>query len=164
LPIGLPDLVLVRQYRKKKTHGLADARGLTRAEITALELKARETLARKRNIVTPDTPEEEDDGLILFSTPPRPVGESQGGTTITLAHRPSPEQPRHLPPRLEAPRPAPIFRLFPEEPSLPPASTAPPRLEEEGRGKRKRVHTDRYEKGVAQGDIDESQHGKIGRG
>jgi hypothetical protein len=120
-------------------------------------------------LVNPDTPEEEeeeeeeDGGLILFGTPPKPIRESQGDTTITLSLRSSPEQARHLPPRLEAPRPAPIFRLFPKELSLPPTSTAPPRLEEGGRGKRKRVHTDRYEKGVAQGDIDESQHGKIGR-
>ena len=28
LPIGLPDPASVRQYRKKKTRGLADARGL----------------------------------------------------------------------------------------------------------------------------------------
>src|SRR4030095_3809484 len=105
LPISLPDPVPKRQYRKKKTHGLADARGLTGAEVAALELKASEVLARKRNIVTPDAPEEEeweDDGLILFSTPPRPIGESQGGTTITVAHRSSPEQPRQLPPQLEA--------------------------------------------------------------
>ena len=100
-------------------------------------------------MITPNTPKEKDNSLILFRTPPRPARESQGGITITLAHRPSLEQPQHLPPRLEASRPAPIFRLFPEEPSLPPASTASPRLEERGRGKRKRVHTDRYEKGVA---------------
>jgi hypothetical protein len=46
------------------------------------------------------------------------------------------------------------------DPTLPPASTAPPRLEEEGRVKRRRVHTDRYKDAVAQGDLDESQHGK----
>jgi hypothetical protein len=111
-------------------------------------------LARKRDIVTPEDSEEEDDGLLLFNTSPRPIGESQGGTSITLAHRLSPEQPRHLPQRLEdsrleAPRVAPIFRLFPEEPSLPPASTASLRLKEGGRGKRKRVYTERYEEAVA---------------
>jgi hypothetical protein len=160
LPISNPDSNPQYQFRKKKTHGLADARGLSGAEIAALELKKREELARKRNAVTPEapgTPEEDDDGLILFGTLPRPTGESQGDNTITLAHRPSPEQPR---------QPAPIYRLFPEEPEdpdLPPASTAPPRLEEGGRGKRKRAHTDKYRDAVAQGDLDESQCGKAGR-
>ena len=70
---------------KKKTHGLTDARGLNGTEIAALELKAREVLARKTNSVTPDTPEEEDGDLMLFGTPPRPAEESQGGTTIILA-------------------------------------------------------------------------------
>jgi len=74
LPIGLPDPVPIRQYRKKKTHGLADARGLTGAEITALELKNREALARKRDVAPPEDSEEEDDGLLLFSTPPKPIG------------------------------------------------------------------------------------------
>jgi hypothetical protein len=169
LPIGNPDPNPQYQFRKKKTHGLADARGLSGAEVAVLELKKREELARKRNAVTPDapgTPEEEDDGLILFGTLPGPAGESQGGNTITLAHRPSPEQPRQRPPRPNAPRPAPAYRLFPEEPedpALPPASTAPPRLEEGGRGKRKRTHTDRYKAAVAQGELDESQHEKASR-
>jgi hypothetical protein len=116
LPINNPDPVPTRQFRKKKAHGLADPRGLTGAEITALELKEREALARKRNTVTPDMPDNEDNDIILFSTPLKPVEESQGATTITLAHRLSPEQPRRTP----------FFRLLPEEPSLPPASTVPP--------------------------------------
>jgi hypothetical protein len=148
------------QFRKKKTHGLADARGLTGTETAALDLKAREALARSKAVVTPKSPcelrDDDEDEIILLETPPRLAGESQGGTTISLTLRPSPEQPQRMPAR------APFFRLFPEDPTLPPASTAPPRLEEEGRGKRKRVHTDRYEKGVAQGDINESQHGKPG--
>jgi hypothetical protein len=168
LLIGLPDPVLMRQYRKKKTHGLSDARGLTGAEIATLELKNCEALARKKDVTTPEDSKEEDGGLSLFSTPSRPIGESQGGIPITLAHRPSPEQPRYLPLRPgashpEAPQAAPIFQLFPEDPSIPPASTAPPRLEEGGQGRRKRTHTERYEEAVAQGDLDESRHGKIGR-
>src|SRR2546421_2919473 len=157
--LALPDAVPRRQFRKKKTHGLADARGLTGTEIAALDLKAREALARNKAVVTPDSPLEprDDDEVILLETPPRLAGESQGGTTISLALRSSPEQPRHMP------GPAPFSRLFSEDPALPPASTAPPRLDEDGRGKRKRVHTDKYKKGVAQGDIDESQHGKRGR-
>ena len=35
------------------------------------------------------------------------------------------------------------------------------RLEEGGRGKRKRPHIDQYEEGIAQGAIDKSQHGKM---
>jgi hypothetical protein len=106
------------------------------------------------------TPEHERK-VILFETPPRLAGESQSGSTIILAHRPSPEQPRRAPPlRPQAPA---IFRLFPKEPALPPTSTAPPRLKEEGRSKRKRAYTDRYKDAVEQGDLDESQHGKAGR-
>lgn len=122
----MPDPARMRRYREKKTYGLADIRRLTRAEIAALESKAREVLARKRDVVTPDTPEVEDGRLILFSTPFEACWESRGGTGITPAHRPSPEQPQHLPPLLEAPQPAPIFRLLPEESSLLPVSTAPP--------------------------------------
>jgi hypothetical protein len=167
LPIGLPDAVPTRQLPKKKTHGLANARGLTGAEIAAQELNAREALAQDRRVATPEPPsppfrlQDSDEDVLIPGTPPRLIGESQGGSTIILAHRPSPEQPRRAPPlRPEAPA---IFRLFPEEPALPPASTAPPRLEEEGRGKRKRAHTDRYKDAVEQGDLDESQHGKAGR-
>jgi hypothetical protein len=82
---------------------------------------------------------------------------------MTLAHRPSPEQARYRPAPAPAPAPARpnsgFFRLFPEEPDLPPSSTAPPRLEEGGRGKRKRAHTERYQQGVEQGDIERSHHG-----
>ena len=76
MSIGLSDPALMRQYRKKKTHGLTGARGFTEAEIAALKLKNRKTLVRKRNIVTPEDFEEEDDGLLLFGTPLRPVEES----------------------------------------------------------------------------------------
>jgi hypothetical protein len=46
-PIKNPDPVPKPQFRKKKTHGVADARGLSGAEIAGLDLKAREALARK---------------------------------------------------------------------------------------------------------------------
>jgi hypothetical protein len=151
-----------------------------------VELKKREALARDRDgdrarrVATPDAHGDGDTDQILFTTPPRPAGESQGGTTISLALRPSPQQIRRPPPPPSRPAvPAP-FQLFPSDdeasddeasddeasddeeldPTLPPASTAPPRLEEEGRVKRRRVHTDRYKDAVAQGDLDESQHGK----
>ena len=90
----------------------------------------------------------------LDAAPPRAIGASQGGTSITLAIR-SPEAPQRCPS---------TFRLFPEEPSAPPASTAPPRLAtEEGRGKRKRTHTNTYKQSVEDGELDESQHGKAAR-
>jgi hypothetical protein len=49
--------------------------------------------------VTPSQAEsDEDDGIVDPSTPPRLVGESQGGTTITLALR-TPERLRPPPPK-----------------------------------------------------------------
>jgi hypothetical protein len=155
-----PDPVPKRQFRKKKTHGVADARGLSGAEIAGLDLKAREALARKgKTAVIPDT---EGEGVLVLESPLGLAGESQGGTSITLAIR-SPEQPQQRP-LVRGPLAAgpPIFRLFP--PSAPPASTAPSRLAEEAVGpKRKRQHTERYEESVEDGELDESQHGKIGR-
>src|SRR5271163_1806671 len=50
---GNPDAVPKPQFQKK-THGLANARGLTRAEVAALELKVRGELARTVAIVTPE--------------------------------------------------------------------------------------------------------------
>jgi hypothetical protein len=136
---------------------LADTRGLTGAEIGALGLKAREAEA-----------EAEDNGVLVLdrvpNSPPRPVGESQGVTSISLAIRSPKAPPRAPPPRGSIATGRPIFRLPREDLVAPPASTAPPRLaESEGRLKRKRAHTHRYEEGVASGDIDESQHGALGR-
>jgi hypothetical protein len=101
----------------------------------------------------------------VLESPPGLRGESQGGTSITLAIR-SPEQPQQRP-LIRGPLAAgpPIFRLFPAEPSAPPASTAPLRLAEEAVGpKRKRKHTEKYDKSVEDGELDESQYAKISRG
>jgi hypothetical protein len=47
------------QFRKKKTHDVANACGLSEAKITELNLKTRETLARKeKTAVTPNTENE----------------------------------------------------------------------------------------------------------
>lgn len=71
-PIGNPDPVPKPQFRKKKTHGVADARGLSGAEIAGRDLKAREALARKdRTAVTPDTG---DEGVLVPESPPRRTG------------------------------------------------------------------------------------------
>jgi hypothetical protein len=119
-----------------------------------LELKGREGLARKEAIAISNAAESDDEGIVVPGTPPMLIGESQGGTTMTLAVRPSPEKAQRISPPV--PAASPFFRLF--------SSTAPARVEEEeeeeGRGKRRRIYTDRYEISKAQGDIDESQHGK----
>ena len=146
LPIGVPDAVPKAIY-KKETHGLANARGLVSAEITALELKKREALAWK-SIVRPRLEEEEeedddddDEGIQIYDRSPRRttlIGESQDSTTITAALRPSPEQRRQAS--------VPFFRPFPGDDEVPPPSTTPPlRLEDGGRGKCKRAHNERYE-------------------
>jgi hypothetical protein len=103
LPIGNPDANPKRRFRKKKTHGFTNARGLSGAEIAALDLRTRETrntrVRRERTAVMPsddeddDNDEDEEGVTTVPNTPPRP---------ITLAIR-SPEAPplhlelRHLP-------------------------------------------------------------------
>ena len=149
LPIGNPDAVPKPQFRKKKTHGLANARGLTGAEVAALELKTREELARTRAAVTPEA---EAIGVLVQDTPPRPDDEFQGGPSAALAIR-SPEGPPRAPPTQSPITVDPVtFRLSQEDPYAPPASTAPPRLaESEGRPKRKRAPTrGRYRDAVAE--------------
>src|ERR1700733_1111017 len=94
LLIGNPDAVPKPQFRKKKTHGLANARGLTGTEVAALELKAREELARSRTIVTPEA---EAIGVLVQDTPPRLDGEFREGSSVALAIR-SPEGPPRAPP------------------------------------------------------------------
>lgn len=138
LPIGNPDPVPKRHYTKKKTHGKADARGLTAAEVANRTLVARERAERAGRVATPE--ESDDEGLMLIpDTPPRQIpGESQGGTTITvdLPIR-TPERPRAAtPPRAPSP--------------LAPASTAPPTLGG-SLGKRKRTITARYKQGREEG-------------
>jgi hypothetical protein len=46
LPIGIRDAVSKRVWRKKKTHGLADAAGLTSAEIADRDFGAKEKVER----------------------------------------------------------------------------------------------------------------------
>ena len=136
MPIGNPDPAPKRRVIQRKSHGKADARGLTGAELAERAMVTRERAERAALM------EEEEDGVqIIPNTPPhspRLAGESQGGTTITLAIR-TPECPR-VPPR-DPPPPLPSF--------LPP-STAPPALGD-GTGKRKRTMTDRYREGREEG-------------
>jgi hypothetical protein len=111
LPLLPPDAVKKREWVKKKTHGKADARGLTGAEIAGRALKARERQER----ATLNTP--------------CPAGPSQGDC-IKVVRRLGSPQIASLPSRSPTPD---VLGL--------PASTAPARLEEEWGevgGKRKR--------------------------
>jgi hypothetical protein len=65
------------------------------------------------------------------------------------------------PERARADLPRALSLLPSADPLQLPSLTAPARLP--GRGARKRRHTEKYKDAVAGGDIDESQHGAIGR-
>jgi hypothetical protein len=134
LPIGNPDPTPKRRVVQRKSHGKADARGLIGAELAERAMAIRERAQRAT---------EEDDGLLIVpDTPPqspRVAGESQGGTSITLAIRSTPERPRQV-----------TSPSNPPPSSLPPPSTAPPALGE-ATGKRKRTMTDRYREGREEG-------------
>jgi hypothetical protein len=158
LPLGKPDPAPKRRYIKKKTHGKADARGLTGAELADRALVIEEERAAKQvRTTTPDYSDGE--GLLLIpDTPPRQQQqpwESQGGTSIVIG------LPIRTPERARAGLPRALSLLPSPDPLQLPSSTAPARLP--GRGARKRRHTDKYEDAVAGGDIDVSQHGAIGR-
>ena len=90
--------------------------------------------AEARQLTPQQDESDRDDGTIVPGTP-LPMGESQGGTTITLALR----TPEHL---HRSPNLVPSLASEPEdspEPQVPlPASTAPARIEEGGVGARKR--------------------------
>jgi hypothetical protein len=125
LPIGNPDPI-PKVFQKKKTHGKADTRALTGAEIAEREHQARD-VALAANIA------HKDDNMTPSGTPPA-AGESPYRTTITL--------PKRLSPR-RAPQATHFFSRdgTPEAPPGLPPSTASPRLEEQaqGRGKRRKA-------------------------
>ena len=79
LPIGNPDPVPKKVWRKKKAHGPADAAGLTSAEITRRDLlakeKAEKTASRAANYM-PESADEEDPCLLPPSTAPPRLEES----------------------------------------------------------------------------------------
>jgi hypothetical protein len=145
-----------RQERAKprKTHGNASARSYTGAEAAEIaadkaEKNSRVASGQPTVEVTPENSSDED--VVVPGTPAELVGESQGGTTITLAMR-TPERLRpglHLVPRASAidissPGSDLAWQL--------PASTAPPSLgQAEGRPKRKREGTIRYRQGREDG-------------
>jgi hypothetical protein len=100
-------------------------------------LKTREAAASRERIAV--TPEDDDIGQVLVpDTPPRPVEESQGGTSITSATR-SAKLLVELP-RLVLTEP--LSSIYSQKSPQPPlASTALPRLEDQGRRKREMTHT-----------------------
>ena len=119
-------------------------------EVEAAEKEADEVeRAAKRPTLAHN--EESDDQIIARPSTPRDrlAGESQGGNTITIAPLPIRVSPRKAAPSLE------------HDPFMLPTSTAPPRLEEGGCGKRKRTATAKYEKAKAEGLVESvglSQH------
>lgn len=136
LPLHQPDAIPRRIWKKKKSHGKANARGLTAAEIAEQEMDAQaatQAMAHKETVITPPRP-----------TPTR--------APIPLAIRtPERRRPRRSPSPEDSPE---LIRGLP--------STAPPRLEEgEGKGKRKRKHTARYNAAVDIGLLEASQHGAL---
>ena len=85
LPIGNPDPVPKKVWRKKKVHGPADAAGLTSAEIAGKDLLAKEkaeSAASRAANHGPEPADEEDPGLLPPSTAP-PRLEESGSTKRT---------------------------------------------------------------------------------
>ena len=162
LPIRLPDRVKKPKWAKpRKHHGKASARAFTGAEAAEIAADKAEKGNKVANRQPEDSPESSDSEVIVPATPPRPsdetqlAGESQGGSTITLALR-TPERLRlglDLALRVSPPQGSePVWQL--------PASTAPPSLgQAEARIKRKRQGTIRYKEGREDGYI-----GSVGLG
>jgi hypothetical protein len=156
LPTRLPDMVKKPKWAKpRKPHGKASARAFTGAEAAEIAANKAEESSRVSGIepLYESSSENSDGEVVVPATPPRPAGkaqlagESQGGTTITLALR-TPERSR-LEPDL-------IPRVSPLRESEPawqlPASTAPPSLgQADARPKRKRQGTIRYKEGREDG-------------
>ena len=143
LPTRLPDKVQKAKWLKPiKAHDRASRRSATGAE--AAEQRANKAERAAAMPVTPRQDEsDEDDGILVPGTPLNVgelAGESQGGTSITLAIR-TPERLRG-PPNL-------IPQVISEPESSPepqvqlPASTAPGRIED-GPRKRRRIASKHY--------------------
>jgi hypothetical protein len=147
LPLHGPDPIPKRRVVQRKSHGKADARGLTGAELADRSLIAKERT--KARAIRGTTPEQSDDeGVALIpDTPPRQLpGESQGGTTITI------DLPIRTPERAQR-----VLSSHRAPSPLPPSSTAPPTLGD-SLGKRKRTITEKYKKGRETGDVPSIGH------
>ena len=140
-----------------KTHGRADARELTGPELADRALTAKERTekaeqASKKGKTRPTILENNNGVRLIPDTPPGAIlglqGESQGGTTITLALN-SPRRPSSSS--------VPFIRGLPS-PGLfgdLPASTAPAR--QTTRAGRPRVRTEKAQKAREDGYLPESQ-------
>jgi hypothetical protein len=139
LPTRLPDKVQKPKWAKpKKTHDKASKRSMTGAE--AAERAAGQVERAAIIPVTPRQDESDEDNDVLVPGTPPFAGESQGGTSITLAIR-TPERLRG-PPDL-VPQVASETDSSPEPQVQLPASTAPGRIED-GPRKRRRMASKRY--------------------
>ena len=150
LPTRLPDKVKKPKWAKpRKTYGKASARAYTgaeAAEIAANRAKQSSNAAGKRPTRETTSENSSDEDVVVPGTPPRAAGESQGGTTITLALR-TQERLRTEPDLA----PPPKKQRQHASPSLStiawqlPASTAPPGLGQAETGlKRKHAGTAKY--------------------
>jgi hypothetical protein len=138
----LPDKTQKPKWAKpRKTYGKASARSLTGAEAAekAVDKAEKSSKMPSRQVARPDTPEDSSKDVIVSGTPPL-AGESQGGTTIALAIR-TPERLKGPPELIPALASEP--QGTPEAQVEPPASTAPARIEE-GPRKRRRVPNKLY--------------------
>jgi hypothetical protein len=147
LPTRLPEKIQKQRWLKpKKTHDKASKRSMTGAEAAEQAADRAEKAAARPTVHNEDESDGEE-GILVPGTPPGPqgaaslaAGESQGGTIITLSLR-TPERLRG-PPGL-----IPTITLSPEaSPEAQvqlPASTAPARMDE-GARKRRRVANKLY--------------------
>jgi hypothetical protein len=137
LPTRLPD-----KAKHKKPHGKASGRSYTDAEDAELAAYQAEQKSRVTADQTarPHTPETSCEDIIMSNTPP--AGESQGGANTALAIR--------TPERLQGSPRANPYTLASEPQGTPkaqvesPASTAPARIDQSTR-KRRRVPNTLYE-------------------
>src|SRR5437763_6113882 len=84
----MPDTVPKKTWRKKKDRGKTDTRGLTAAEASDKDRQERERLAKiagKARVTSEDTAGEVNERIYTLDSVTPKVGESQGGTTITVA-------------------------------------------------------------------------------
>ena len=165
LPVYNPDPVPKRSWVKQKSHGRADARGLTANELgqrrqrqEARQQAEEEALERLYQTASQNP---FDSQLSTITVAPRrqqspessasetaPTTPPQTYTTIAIRTPTTAERPRlrRTPSPEASPLPASAYEL--------PTSTAPPKL---GREKRKRPHTKKYQESRAMGEIAESQ-------
>jgi hypothetical protein len=116
LPIGIPDAIPKKVWRKKKTNGPSDAAGLTSAEIAKRDLPAKETAERAATATALKLTKAKA-GKLVSRAAPTPTALAPGPVDLTGLGDDE------------------------EDAGLPPPSTAPPRLEDTALMKRTRGKT-----------------------